>query len=146
MGLEIDGAAVLAAISKSPQAFAMSEGQINTLALTTVLGRLKDKAVGVRELQSLAGALAKEDFLLILDNVASRELGTLAKRLDPKNAAIKTADDTERRSHIAGLAFGTIAPSAAAPKAPRKKAESTGSKTGRALQSKALRARRPKTV
>lgn len=146
MAMEVDGTAVLTAIVKNPEVFALSGAQVNTLAATLLTARFKDKAVTLDHLKRIAGLLGGGDFRLALDHLAGKDAAVVAKRLDPKHPDLKTASEGWYREHISKLADGSVTPTIAATKTPAKRVApsktATKSKTGDVMESKALK---PKT-
>jgi hypothetical protein len=146
MAMEVNGAAILSAMAKQPAAFAMTTTQINTLAMQTLLGRLKDKSADLTTMRSMAHAIGNHDFALALDTLAQKDISTIFKRLDPKHPDLKTADEPTIRGHIAQMAAGSLEPAAAAaspPKAPKAPSKPKSPKMGEVMKSKALKSRAP---
>jgi hypothetical protein len=143
MAMEVNGAAILAALARTPGAFAIGESQVNALAVAMLLGRLKDKTVGLEQVRSIARTIGAHDFRLALDHLPPKEAAALSKRLDAKNPELKLAPESWHREHIWTLADGAIEP---VPMAPKQAAGGKGSvarprtaKTGEVMNSKALK-------
>ena len=150
MAMEVDGAAILAAIAKSPTDFSMDIGQINALALATLLARLKDKALKLPHVRSLARAVGSHDFGLALDHMPAKDVTALIKRLDSKHPDLRTADAEWHKGQIIRLAEGASEPASPATRptrAPRPAAPPKAKvpKTGEVMKSKALKPRSKKT-
>ena len=144
MSMEVNGAAILMTIAQKPSELSFSESQLNSLGLTVLLAKLKEKDLGVEHLRKIAEAIGKNDFKLVLDHLPAKDTTSLIKRLDTKNPELKTADEAWSRSRAAALILEGADPRAPEPKAAKAPPRSTGSKTGKALQSKALKPRAPK--
>jgi hypothetical protein len=146
MAMEVDGAAILSAIAHQPAAFAMSTTQVNTLAMQTLLSRLKDKAADLSTMRQIAKTIGTHDFAIALDTLPQKDIASIFKRLDPKHPDLKTADETALRAHVAKLAAGALEPTAAIPaqpKTPKAPAKPKSPKMGQVMKSKALKARSP---
>lgn len=139
----VDGIAILAAIAQKPAEFSLSASQVNDLAMSVVVAKLKDKDLKVEQLRRMAAAIGESDFRLVLEHLPDKDAPVLVKRLDPKNPEAKGADAVWARNRASALILGGAEPSTPATKA-KAPARSTGSKTGKALQSKALKPRAPK--
>jgi ABC-type phosphate/phosphonate transport system substrate-binding protein len=144
MALEINGTAILIAIANSPAAFALSESQVNDLALNTLLSRFKDKSLGLGNIRSIMGSIGTHDLALALDHLPAKDVIALSKRTDPKHPEIKTTEESWHRNQILKLAEGTIEPASAAAKAvraPKVPKPASKAKTGEIMKSKALKPR-----
>ncbi len=149
MSMEVNGAAILQAIATAPADFALNEGQLNTLAVTTLLARLKDKAMTLAQVRAAREAVGPHDFDLMLDFVATKDLVALAKRLDPKHPELRVRDESWQRQLVRRLAEGLAEPTQAvtrptrAPRAatPKSDVVKKPPKTGEVMKSKALKAR-----
>ena len=139
----VNGAAVLAAIAQKPAEFSFSDVQVNDLAMSVLVAKLKDKDLGVDQLRRMAAVVGDSDFKLVLEHLPPKDAVTLVKRLDAKNPELKGADDAWARQRTSALILGGADPSTPAVKV-KAPPRSTGSKTGKALQSKALKPRTPK--
>lgn len=139
----VNGAAILAAIAQRSAELSFSEAQVNDIAMGILVTKLKDKDLKIEHLRKLAAGIGDSDIKLVLEYLPARDATALVKRLDPKNPDLKGADDAWTRDRVTSLILGGAEASAPAPKA-RAPARSTGSKTGKALQSKALKPRAPK--
>ncbi len=139
----VNGTAILAAIAQKPAEFSFSDAQVNDLAISILVTKLKDKDLKVEQLRRMAALVGDSDFKLVLEHLLPKDAMALVKRLDAKNPELKGADDAWARHRASALILGGADPSAPATKA-KAPARSTGSKTGKALQSKALKPRAPK--
>lgn len=139
----VNGSAVLAAVAQKPTEFSFSEAQINDLAMSVLVTKLKDKDLKVEQLRRMAAAVGHSDFKLVLEHLPEKDATALLKRLDAKNPDLKGADAAWTRDRASALILGGADPSAP-PVKTKAPARSTGSKTGKALQSKALKPRAPK--
>ncbi len=139
----VNGIAVLAAIAQKPAEFAFSDAQVNDLAMSILVTKLKDKDLKFEQLQRMAAAVGESDFKLVLEHLPDKDATAFVKRLDAKNPELKGADGAWARNRASALILGGASPSAPATKI-KAPARSTGSKTGKALQSKALKPRAPK--
>lgn len=144
MPMEINGAAVLLAIAQNPSKLSFSDAQVNSLGLMVLLSKLKEKELQVDHLRKIAEAVGSDDFKLALDHLTAKEAAGLVKRLDAKNPDLKGADETWNRRRAAALILEGAAPRMPEPRASKPPKRSTGSKTGTALQSKALKPRAPR--
>ena len=138
-----NGAAILAAIAQKPAEFSFSETQVNDLAMSLLVTKLKDKELNVEQLRTMAVAIGDSDFKLVLEHLPDKDMTALLKCLDAKNPDLKGADAIWTRDRTSALILGGADPSTPPAKA-KAPARSTGSKTGKALQSKALKPRAPK--
>ncbi len=138
----VNGTALLAAISQKPAEFSFSDAEVNDLAMSVLVTKLKDKNLKVEQLRRMAAVVGDSDFKLVLEHLLPKDASALVKRLDAKNPELKGADEAWTRHRASALILGGADPSTPTlkTKAPLR---STGSKTGKALQSKALKPRTP---
>lgn len=148
MAVHVNGSAIMAAIAEIPSAFGMDESEVNALAMSRVLARLKTKALTLDQLRTLLQAIGGDDFRLALDHISGKDAAVLVKRLDPKNPDLRGSDEAWQRSRIVALADGAE-PKTGRPARPVKiepashpgEARTGGAKTGAVMKSRALKAR-----
>lgn len=150
MTLEIDGAAVLTAIARSPDAFGMTPFNVNALATSVLLANMKGTKVSLPGVRSTFKAIGFQNFAVVIDQMPPKDLASALKKIDPRNTSLKDSDESSKRAHFVKLAEGAVDPATAAPRAPRatspKTPKETKPKTGEVMKSKALRpkaARKP---
>ena len=148
MSMEVDGSGILTALAQNPPAFGMTSAHVNTLAVSTLLFRLKDKAVDLPIFRTIGGAVGKKNMALALDQMPIRDVASFAKRLDPKNTSLKDEGEIWLRGHLVKLSFSEAEPVAAVSKIKKEPKlappKSSAPKTGEVMKSKALRPRAPK--
>ena len=144
MSMEVNGVAILIAVAQNPSGFSYSQSQVNSIGLNILISKLKEKELGVEQLFKISKFVGENDFKLVLDHLSAKDATALVKRLDPKNPDLKAADETWSRNRAAALILDGAEPRGSEPKAVKAPPRSTGSKTGKALQSKALKPRTPK--
>jgi hypothetical protein len=151
MTMEVDGAAILMALAKDPSAFSMTKTQIDALATSAIMSKLKEKGLSLASLRAIATALGDQDFRFLISSMPAKEAKALAK-IDAKHPEFKTADEHWHRSQIIRLARGEIQPTISAQKlartpkvaVPRPAAPKIGKIMGSEAQKAAGRARKTK--
>jgi hypothetical protein len=148
MALVIDGPKVLQAMAQSPAAFGYSEIGLDSLATNLIITIIKNKETKLSTIRTIYTSIGSDDFKLVVDHITGKDLSGITKRLDPKNAEIKTDDQSWHRNHILKLATSAAEPLVAAPRTTRvqKTPLVPGKpKTGDVMKSKALKPRATKT-
>jgi hypothetical protein len=101
------------ALAKDPSAFSMTKTQIDALATSAIMSKLKEKGLSLASLRAIATALGDQDFRFLISSMPAKEAKALAK-IDAKHPEFKTADEHWHRSQIIRLARGEIQPTISA--------------------------------
>jgi hypothetical protein len=109
MPIDIDGPAVLRAISENPTAFPDLAADLNAVARKLVVKQLKAKGTTLELVRRIYSAIGSGAFPLILDDLGNSGGASFAKKLDKDNSNLPTAEP-ECRKHIVLLASGAVPP------------------------------------
>ena len=96
-----NGAAILAAIAQKPAEFSFSETQVNDLAMSLLVTKLKDKELNVEQLRTMAVAIGDSDFKLVLEHLPDKDMTALLKApgcQEPRPERCRC--DLDPRSHV----------------------------------------------
>ncbi|MGH6836170.1 MAG: hypothetical protein ACREC9_11600 [Methylocella sp.] len=127
MPIDIDGIAVLQAITLAPKLFPDAAPEINNFARKYVVGQLKPTTINLERLRDIYRAIGGEAIVLILDYQTDSASAALVKKLDKDNPNVKATSPVWCRKRIADLASGASAPAEKPPK-PVPKTPKKGSK------------------
>ncbi len=142
MALIIDSHAVLRALADHPEAFPAVGPDLDELARKLLGKQLKSKTTDAILFKEIYSAVGASTISTILDGFQANDLTGLVKKIDPHSAHAKAATDLGAvRSHIAGLANGSIQASVkpekgAKPQKATKTAKDAAPKIGGILESK----------
>jgi len=131
MPIDIDGIAVLRAITLAPKLFPDAASEINNFARKYVASQLKPTIIDLERVRDIYRVIGGEAFVLILDYQTNSASAALVKKLDKDNLEVKTAPPVWCRKRLADLASGAAGPAEKPPKpAPKTlKKESRGKKS-----------------
>ncbi|MDC7784859.1 hypothetical protein PQJ75_20135 [Rhodoplanes sp. TEM] len=133
MPLDIDGTAVLRAITNAPEIFKDVDKDLTEFAHKVVVKQLKAKGTTVDQIRSIYRVVGGENFGLIADSLPDGGKAILAK-VDKHNPDLGAADTARLREHLVGLARGTI--DAVAKQVGTQKASRTKQAAGRERKAK----------
>ena len=147
MPIDIDGFAVLGAISRHPDYFSAIKNDASKTARMLVIKQLKEKTLSLGNLIQIASSIEHNAFELIIDLMSETEIKALVIKIDKHNFQAKAETAKWRREHIASLVKGEKSPSDKPPKAPKtakvaKEPKPPKPPVERAVNSKAMRARK----
>ncbi|MFZ3328366.1 MAG: hypothetical protein WA231_21880 [Methylocella sp.] len=120
MPIDIDGIAVLRAITLAPKLFPDAAPEINNFARKYLAGQLKPATMSLERLRDIYRAIGGEAFVLILDGQADSASAALLKKLDKENPELKAASPGWCRKRLAELASGASEPARKPPVAPKR--------------------------
>jgi hypothetical protein len=112
MPIDIDGYAVLGAISKQRHAFAAIRNEVSKTARSLVVKQLKEKTLTLANLKAISAAIEHDSLDLILDLMSETEIKSLLSKIDQFNTEAKSATPQAQRKQILGLAKGVVSPAA----------------------------------
>jgi hypothetical protein len=132
MGVNVNGFAVLGAISSNPDIFKSIKPDACKAATALVLTALKEKSLDLAQVRKIHRAVGAESFDLVLDGMKDAQLRSLLKTLDKHQTEIQDSTAREQRDHLDALILGATQASPApakkvAPKSPRSKERSPSS-------------------
>lgn len=151
MPIDIDGYAVLGAISRGRTAFSAIRNDVSKIARSLVVKQLKEKTLTLENLKAISAAIEHDAFDLILDPMPEREIKSLLVKIDKFNTAAKSATPQTQRKQISDLAKGLVSPAVeesrvksrnAATVKPAKSLRQAKPPIERAINSRAMRAKK----
>jgi hypothetical protein len=117
--ITLDGFDLLKSIGTSKKAFTVVQDDIEKAALSIMKKLLKAKGLSVPQLREVCRAVRPEALALVIDNLADKEVSSLATKIDKLWPNIKTAPIHQKREHILSIAEGRTEPTAKAPAPPK---------------------------
>ncbi|WP_407529308.1 hypothetical protein [Methylobacterium oryzisoli] len=106
MAAEVDGLAILCAITETPQAFPAIRRELNKAAQLLVTKQIKARDLTLDDLRHVRAALGPQPFALVLDGMKDSEIRNLARRLDRHDPGLGTATPADHRRRLLALAAG----------------------------------------
>lgn len=110
MTITLDGFEIMKCVSSRRKTFEVVEADVDKAAMTILQKRLKDKNLTLAHLREVAGAIGQDNFQLVLDTMADKDVGGLIGKVDKLWPSAKQAALPEKRRHMAALASGQSAP------------------------------------
>lgn len=110
MPIDLDGIAVLNAISKRPDSFPTASDDINELARKTFEKRLDPKGLTLDLLRDIAALVDETNLLQVFDSLSPAKIGKLAKKLDKEKPDLAEAGAQANCQHLLALATGKAEP------------------------------------
>lgn len=107
MALDVDGFAVLQAITARPDAFPDIRAEVAKTGRALVVKQLKAKGLALPGLRRVRDSLGAEPFALVVDGLTDAEAKSLVAKLDKHHPDLRIAAADWPRRHLAALATGT---------------------------------------
>lgn len=121
MALDLDGFAALRSIAAHPRAFQDIPLEASKAARSLVLKQLKAKGSDAKTLHNVRKALGTEQFSLLLDGIAEKDVKSLLSKFDKHHPELKESNARWRLQHLRSLADGTLDPVAKPQPAPKRR-------------------------
>jgi hypothetical protein len=104
MALDVDGFAILQAITARPDIFPDIRAEAAKAGRALVVKQLKARGLAPADLRRIRDSLGAEPFALVLDGLTDAEARSLATRLDRHHPDLRSAPPDWLRRHLLALA------------------------------------------